>query len=408
MKVTTIGCFLVIGCCISSRTVVGQDLPNTAILNAEILRDAKSRIAETPDLWMVDTLAARADKFLREKIVTVVDKDLVPPSGDKHDYLTLAPYFWPNPDTPDGLPYVKRDGEVHEPNRSGTDYYTRGLMDNAVITLAIAYYLLEDEHYAVKAAAWLRAWFLHSETRMNPHLNFAQGVPGVMDGSLWGIIDTWAWPAIVDAVRLIEPSTAWTEEDGDQLAAWFDEYQTWLRTSELGIEESLMWNNHGSFYDAQVAALAIYAGKEDIAKSVLLEARNRRINHGIEPDGRQLYELDRTRSFAYSGFNLRAFFHLAALADLLDMDLWNYTASDGSGIKAALDYLAMYCDPDTEWPHLDILFDRTRMIPMLRWAAYVYDDPGYLDVARKIPGYSDYVTAFPTRVTDIPQLFLNP
>src|SRR5262249_147611 len=41
---------------------------------------------------------------------SVMDKKEVAPSGDKHDYLSYARYWWPNPKSPDGLPYIRRDG----------------------------------------------------------------------------------------------------------------------------------------------------------------------------------------------------------------------------------------------------------------------------------------------------------
>ena len=44
---------------------------------------------------------------------SVTDKTLSPPSGNKHDYMSLAPYWWPNPNTANGLPYIRRDGVVN-------------------------------------------------------------------------------------------------------------------------------------------------------------------------------------------------------------------------------------------------------------------------------------------------------
>ena len=29
--------------------------------------------------------------------MSVMDKGIVPPSGDKHDYMSQAPYWWPDP-----------------------------------------------------------------------------------------------------------------------------------------------------------------------------------------------------------------------------------------------------------------------------------------------------------------------
>jgi Alginate lyase len=58
-------------------------------------------------------LERRAVALLELEPPTVVRKQTLPPSGDIHDYLSMAPYWWPNPDTPDGLPWVQRDGDVN-------------------------------------------------------------------------------------------------------------------------------------------------------------------------------------------------------------------------------------------------------------------------------------------------------
>src|SRR4051812_27315839 len=54
-----------------------------------------------------------ADAALKAPLFTVTSKTRVPPSGDKRDYMSLGPYWWPNPETSDGLPYVRRDGMVN-------------------------------------------------------------------------------------------------------------------------------------------------------------------------------------------------------------------------------------------------------------------------------------------------------
>ena len=63
-------------------------------------------------------LAERRIRILQKKkpellaipLQNVVDgKKLVAPSGDKHDYISVGTYWWPNPDTSDGLPYIRRD-----------------------------------------------------------------------------------------------------------------------------------------------------------------------------------------------------------------------------------------------------------------------------------------------------------
>src|SRR3954465_11347972 len=61
----------------------------------------------------VTQLRKEADGFLKLKPPSVLDKPSVAASGDKHDYFTYGPYWWPDPTKPDGLPYIRRDGDVN-------------------------------------------------------------------------------------------------------------------------------------------------------------------------------------------------------------------------------------------------------------------------------------------------------
>jgi hypothetical protein len=52
-------------------------------------------------------LITQANSLLNYKETSVMDKLDIPPSGSKHDYTSLAPYWWPDPNKPNGLPYIK-------------------------------------------------------------------------------------------------------------------------------------------------------------------------------------------------------------------------------------------------------------------------------------------------------------
>jgi hypothetical protein len=189
---------------------------------------------------------------------TVVSKQVTPPSGDKHDYMSQAPYWWPDPKSPNGLPYIRRDGERNPEIDKITDSRVMEQMEDAVETLARAYGRTRKEEYAAKAVELLRVFFLDRETRMNPNLEFAQGIPGINTGRGIGLIETRGLTRVVDAIGLLEGSKALTQERLGQLKKWFSEFLTWMLESKNGRDEAAAKNNHGTFYDVQVVSFALF------------------------------------------------------------------------------------------------------------------------------------------------------
>ena len=294
-----------------------------------------------------------ADKALKATPGSVMEKSKLPPGGDKHDYFSLAPYSWPDPSKPDGLPYVNRDGEVNPESRAGTDHDALERMCSQVATLALAYRLTGREPYAEKAVMVLKVWFLDPATRMNPHLEYAQAVMGRNTGRGTGIIDTVSLIGVTEAAGWLKRSAAWTPEMEKGMQDWFRAFLRWLETSKNGRDEAKAANNHGSWYLAQTAAYALFVGDEKTAREKV-EAGRARIASQIEPDGRQPLELKRTKSYSYTLFNLRALFTLAELGRRVGVDLFQYRTEDGRSLRAALDYVAPYFNAAKPWPHKQI------------------------------------------------------
>jgi hypothetical protein len=167
-----------------------------------------------------EALVKQADQALRTPPSSVMDKKAKPPSGDKHDYMSVGPYWWPDPSKPDGLPYIRKDGETN-PARvdDQTDNATFKKLLSAVPTLALAYRETGREEYAAHAAKLLRVWFLDPATKMNPNLNYGQAIPGRMDGRGIGIIDTAGMLEVMQALPWLEKSSAWTIADRDGMKA---------------------------------------------------------------------------------------------------------------------------------------------------------------------------------------------
>jgi len=234
----------------------------------------------------------------------------------------------------------------------------------------------------------LRAWFIEPDTRMNPDLQYGQAIPGRCTGRGIGIIETLHFVKVVDAVGMLRGSQAWTDKDQKALVAWFAEYLDWLLESRYGCDEAATKNNHGTWYDAQVASFALFAGRDDVASRVLSEAAEKRIARQIEPDGRQPHELARTKSFSYSVMNLRGMFTLAALGERVGVDLWSFQTDDGRSIRKAIDWLAPYASGEAEWKHEQISgVHPEALYPLLRWAAIAYGESEYEKRIEWIPDF---------------------
>jgi hypothetical protein len=212
----------------------------------------------------------------------------------------------------------------------------------------MAHYFIGGDQFAAHAARLVRTWFLDPATRMNPHLKFGQGIPGITQGRGIGLIETRDLVSVLDGIQLIRGSSAWTSADDAALQAWMRAFLKWMIESPEGQDESKNGNNHETWYDVQVVSLALYTGQRDLARATL-DGSRQRIGRQIEPDGRQPRETDRTRGYDYSLFNLEAFFRLASLGDRLGVDVWNYRTADGRSLRQALDFLVPYATGEKKW-----------------------------------------------------------
>lgn len=334
--------------------LLNAQTPNTHIWNAEHLTKVKATLSQSDSKYQqpVKTLLRDANKELTKPNPTVVDKPMTPVSGDKHDYMSMGRYWWPNPDTADGFPYIRKDGHSN-PELEKFDRQRLGAMSTSVTKLTIAYFLSDKSDYARKAASIIRTWFIDPKTKMNPNMNYGQTIPGHNKGigRAEGVIDTYSLVNVVDAIIILSHDGYLSKKETEQLKAWFGEYTLWMTTNEIGIDEKNAKNNHGLAYDVQLTIFALFGDNKELAAKTIEQFPSQRLATQIDTDGKQPHELARTTGFGYSTFNLTHMLDMCFLASGVGVDIFN---SDNGSITRAINYLTQFMGNSAAFPYKQI------------------------------------------------------
>ncbi|WP_439484214.1 alginate lyase family protein [Cyclobacterium plantarum] len=365
------------------------------LLEDEIIHKVKERISfgsQKPLFPAVQALLREADQKLLEGPFSVTHKTQLPPSGDIHDYTSMGPYWWPDPEKEDGLPYIRRDGEINPEYYDYKDKEELGKLMDALKTLSEAYFFSGEEAYAAHAIKLLSAWFLDPDTKMNPNLNYAQRIPGRTEGRGIGIIDTRSFSELPDMLYMLSDSEHWIAELENGMENWIALYLDWLINSEHGKDEAIHGNNHTTWYFAQAIPLALYVDQQETADSLARAGLPLIMDEMIEADGSQPKELARTRSWDYSAMNLLGIMSYAKAADHTGLDLWAYENPKGGSIRKALDFMVPYLDTGKDWPYEQI-HDKNdaRLAAPLSIAARVYQYKSYKRLAERISNTEEFL-----------------
>ncbi|MEA5404564.1 alginate lyase family protein [Arcicella sp. DC2W] len=340
----------------------------------------------------IDILTHEADNLFEKPLYSISSKKTMPPSGDFHDYLSMAYYWWPDSSKSDGLPYIRKDGQRNPESLKIEDSRNLNIMISMVWKLSWAYFFTENEKYASKVAQILRFWFLNPSTRMNPNLNYAQFIPGIVEGRGSGIIDFHRLPFIIESIGLISCSKFLTSQDKIGLKNWFENYLDWLQNSKNGAKESKAKNNHGSYYNTQLAICALFTGNTHVADRTFQKSFDL-ISYQIDSEGKQPEELKRTLSFMYSSFNLQAWLLLANMAQTRGVDLWHYHSNDGRSLAKAISYLVPFATGTKKWEYNQIKPINTEgLFGLFVVASKKFNDNKYRNAALMIEGKEDVIS----------------
>jgi hypothetical protein len=367
----------------------------TILLSGLFLWVAPSFQAAPPAEARIDTarerarVLAAAQTYVKQLPDTITSHPSSRSAGGLHDYFSEGDYWWPDPANPGG-PYIQKDGLSNPDNFNA---HRRALMRLSVQmpALTAAYTITKDRKYANAAERHVRAWFQSPHTRMTPALRYAQAIHGRATGRGTGIIDTIHLVEVARAIERLDGAPGWTREDAALTRRWFADYLEWLTTDQYGKDERDTTNNHATCWVMQVAAFAHLTGDGLLMndcrarfKTVLLKQ--------MAADGSFPRELERTKPYGYSLFNLEAMATICQILSGPDDDLWTYELPDGRGMARAMAFMTPYIKDKRTWPKpADVMYDQ--YWPMrqssLLFAGVALRRPEYVDLWSTLPADSD-------------------
>lgn len=357
--------------------------PITMSFTGELLKDMKFNNKVPKNALMA--LKNKAEEICSRPTLKVIDRKVHADSGNIHDYASIGTYWWPNPDTKDGLPYVRRDGITNPLAKDPVSYQT--LCEN-ILNLALAAYHFDEEKYAKAAVAAIYDWFLNPETYMTPNAEYSQFIPGICKGRGIGIIDFRYTYCIFDGVAILEALNMIDKATVGALKAWFYEFGNWLITSESGLEEEAEKNNHGTWYDVIVMSIAVFTNRPNLFNKILTTTYKRRFADEVNLDGSQPLELERTMGMIYSLANISALTILINIASTQGHpELMRYDEEYGTSIiKKAIDYVYPYAINLESFPYQEIKPELVplRMAEILFWIDARYPEEDYAKKAQAL------------------------
>lgn len=333
-----------------------SEMPKVYTWDANMLVDARKKAlnGDASVSKTVGNILKKADKMLTERNVAVTDKSeyaLRISKANPHDYVSSSIYFWPDT-TNENNPWIRVDGKFNIEFQNKFDFPVRAEMINRITNLTLAWWFTNKKEYAQKAVEQIKVWFINKETFMNPDMDRAQFVPNDPKrgwGSCYGILDAERFANVLNCVGMLKFSGVWSDNDNKALQSWYLQFNKWLMESKNGKEESVQLNNHGVSYDITLGSGLLFVNDTAAARKLFTEAKTKRIDVQIDPDGSMPRELARAGSFHYTCVNLDALTRLALVAEKANVDLWNYQSADGRGIKNAFRFTYPYLKGTKKW-----------------------------------------------------------
>lgn len=335
-----------------------------------------------------ETEIARAKAFLNTNPVTVTDAYSERSAGGRHDFYSEGDYWWPDPENPNG-PYIQKDGQTN-PDNFTAHRHAMVRLSEIVATLTSAWLLTDDQIYADKALEHLNAWFVDSATLMNPHLLYAQAIFGKVTGRGIGLIDAYHFVEVARSAKMLSDKGGIAREDSEKIKDWFSQFLKWMTTHEYGITEMNWRNNHSTCWAATASSMAVLTDNAEIIELCKTRFKTILLPNQMADDGSFPLELDRTKPYGYSLFNIDAFCNVAQILSTEKDNLFEFETADGKSLKKGLEFIYPYVADKSKWPFKEdiYIYDEWPVChPSIIFSGIAYENEDYINTYLKLPAY---------------------
>lgn len=290
----------------------------------------------------------QADWVMQQAPVTVTAISSSRSQGTIHDFYSEGDYWWPDHAHPDG-PYIQKDGMTN-PDNFVAHRLAMIRFSKIIGSLASAYVLTNNPRYVKHAFKHLEAWFVNPATKMNPSLLYAQAITRKVSGRGIGIIDTIHLMEVAQGLSKMEKAANINKKLLTDIKNWFAEYLNWLTTHPYGKEEMEAKNNHGTCWVMQVASFAKLTSNQNLLEFCRNRYKTILLPKQMAADGSFPLELNRTKPYGYSLFNLDAMVMICQILSTEQDNLWAYQAPEGQTIRKGIEFMYRYVADKTQWP----------------------------------------------------------
>lgn len=353
---------------------------NTAVADLRV-----SGIREKIEKRLKAQVLKEAEDALLLRPLTVTSSVCPRSAGGKHDFYSEGDYWWPDPENAEG-PYIRKDG-LSNPDNFVDHRNLMMRLGDIVGTLVSAWKLTEDSRYLDASLKHVEAWFIDQETKMNPSLAYAQAIKGIATGRGIGIIDGIHLVEVSRALQILHDANKLPPAIFDGTKAWFSAYLDWITTHPYGVEEREAKNNHGACWLLQVTAFAQYIGDEEVLDFAAERYRSVLLPHQMADNGSFPLELERTKPYGYSLFNLDVFSGICYLLKEHDASVPTLQTGEKS-LEKGIQFMVPYVQNKSVWPYgEDVMYWDNWPIahPFLLLGASLFQQPQWFELWNSLP-----------------------